>query len=74
MLFAPGSVALSLVPVASKNASNGEMPAVRTTFACNVRLPLLAVHEGPPAVVVPEATFTVTDWLALPPEPLQVSM
>jgi hypothetical protein len=57
--------------VASKNTNNGEMPAVRTAFACNVNLPLVALHEGPPAV--PEFTFTVTDWLALPPGPVHVS-
>jgi hypothetical protein len=63
---------LLVVPVASKNANIGEMPALRTALACTVRPPLVALHDGPP--VTTGLTFTVTDWLALPPEPVQVSV
>jgi hypothetical protein len=42
-------------------------------LACKLSPPLVALHEGPPAVVT-EETLTVTDWLALPPEPLQLSV
>ena len=73
MLLAPPRVGLSVVAVASKNASNGEMPVVRTTFACSFRLPLVLLQEGP-AAVTEEETFTVADWLALPPGPVQVSV
>jgi hypothetical protein len=58
--------------VASKNTSTGEIPELRTAFACNTSPPLVALQEAPPATT--PLTFTVTDWLALPPEPLQVSV
>jgi len=57
--------------VASKKTSIGEMPALRTTFARNTSPPLVAVQEGPPLTT--GLTLTVTDWLALPPGPVQVS-
>jgi len=44
---------------------------LRVTAARNVSPPLVALHEGPPAATT-GLTVTVTDWLALPPEPLQV--
>ena len=58
--------------MASKNISTGEIPALRTALACNTNPPLVALHEAPPATT--GLTFTVTDLLALPPAPLQVSV
>jgi hypothetical protein len=57
--------------VASKNISSGEIPDPRTAFARNTSPPLVALQEAAP--VTTGVTFTVTDWLALPPDPLQVS-
>jgi len=65
-------IALSLVPVASKNTKNGDTPALRTALARNANPPLVAVQEAPAVVVVTEVTFTVADRLAVPPEPVQV--
>ena len=47
------ATAESLVPVASKNTSSGEIPVVRTTKALRCRLPVTEVQVGP-AVVVSE--------------------
>ena len=63
---------LSVVPVASKNTKKGEIPAPRTIFAFKVSVPLVPVHDKPVGGGVLEATDTVTDWLALPPAPVQV--
>jgi hypothetical protein len=68
--------ALSVVPVASKNTSSGEIPASRTIFARNVSVPLVPVHDAPVGGAgggVLVETVTVADWLALPPVPVQVN-
>ncbi len=65
-------IALSVVPVASKNTNSGEIPVSRTIFARNVNVPLVPVHDIPVGGGVLEATDTVADWLALPPAPVQV--
>ncbi len=64
--------ALLVVPVASKNISNGDTPDLRTATARTVNPPLVALQEGPPTVTV--ETFTVTDRLELPPGPMQLSV
>jgi hypothetical protein len=58
--------------VASKNTSNGETPDLRTASARNVSPPLVALHDAPFTVTL--ATLTVTDRLALPPGPVQLSV
>ena len=66
----------SVVPVASKNINNGEIPEARSAFALSVSEPLEPVHEaavgGDDGGALAAATVTVTDWLALPPVPAQV--
>ena len=62
--------AVLVVPVASKNISNGDTPDLRTAFALNVNPPLVAVQEGPLTVTV--VTRTVAERLALPPGPVQL--
>jgi hypothetical protein len=51
------AAAESLVAVASKNASSGEMPFWRTTVALSCKLPLVDVHD---AAVEDAAEITVT--------------
>jgi hypothetical protein len=46
--------------------------ALRTALARKTNPPLVALQEAP--AVTTELTFTVTDWLALPPAPLQLSV
>jgi len=53
-------IALSVVPVASKNTRNGEIPAARTAFAFNDSEPFVAEQDEPVGGVV-ELTLTVTD-------------
>jgi hypothetical protein len=63
--------AVSVVPVASKNTRNGEIPVSRTTLAFSVRDPLVPEQDGPVGGGV-EPTVMVADWVALPPAPVQV--
>ena len=60
----------SVVPVASKNINNGEIPEPRTALALSVRGPLPAEQATPlePLIV------TVVDCVALPPGPVQLSV
>jgi hypothetical protein len=67
------ATAESLVPVASKNTSSGDMPVARATFALSCKLPLVAEHELP-AVTGGEVTDTVTLCAAEPPVPVHVSV
>jgi len=60
------------VPVASKNTSSGEVPDLRAANARNVSPPLVALQEGPFTATI--ETFTVTERLALPPGPMQLSV
>jgi hypothetical protein len=55
--------------VASKKAKKGDTPALRTARACKVKCPLAALHDEPSAA--DEATLTITDWLMVPPSPVQ---
>ena len=65
---------LSVVPVASKKTSSGEIPVDRTVLAFNDREPL--VVEQAPAAAGPVgaggATATVTLCVADPPVPVQL--
>jgi hypothetical protein len=47
------AAAESLVAVASKNTSSGDIPVARTTCALSCKLPICDIHVGP-AVVVPD--------------------
>ena len=67
-------IALSVVPVASKNTRSGEMPVSRTIFALKVSEPLVPVQDKPVGGGVLAVTVTVADWLALPPVPVQVNV
>ena len=65
----------SVVPVASKNTKNGDMPEARTTFALRAREPLVPVQEAVAGVVVAGAlTATDADCVVLPPSPVQFNM
>jgi hypothetical protein len=67
----------SVVPVASKNTSSGEIPVSRTIFARSVSEPLVPVQDIPVGGATGGAlavTVTVADWLALPPVPVQVNV
>jgi hypothetical protein len=66
-------IALSVVPVASKNTRNGEIPAPRTAFAFRLSEPLEPVQDAPVGGGV-ELTATVADCVAVPPAPVQVSV
>lgn len=67
-------IELSVVPVASKKTSNGEMPVERMVLTFNDRVPL--VVEQAPAGAGPVgtggATATVTLCVADPPVPVQL--
>jgi len=63
---------LSVVPVASKNTKNGEMPVPRTAFTFSESGPLEPVQDALVGGGV-ELTVTVADWVALPPAPVHVS-
>ena len=65
-------IELSVVPVASKNTRNGEIPAPRTALAFNDSEPFVAEQDEPVGGV--ELTLTVTDWVAVPPAPVQLSV
>ena len=67
-------IALSVVPVASKNTSSGEIPTSRTMLALSVSEPLVPVQDKPVGGGVFAVTVTVADWLALPPVPVQVRL
>jgi hypothetical protein len=41
------AIEVSVVPVASKNTKNGDIPAVRTVLTFSVRGPLVAEQAGP---------------------------
>ena len=62
---------VSVVPVASKNTSKGEIPVSRTALAFSVSEPLVPEQDRP-AGGGGEPTVTVADWVALPPAPVQV--
>jgi hypothetical protein len=66
----------STVPVASKNAKNGDIPAPLTTSALSFKLPLVDEHDIPAGVVVAvlAATATATLWVADPPAPVQLNV
>ncbi len=54
-------IALSVVPVASKNINNGEITGPRTTFAFKVSGPLVPVQDDPVGGGLLEVTVTVAD-------------
>lgn len=58
------AVAESLVPVASKNTRNGEIPVARTTEALSRKLPLIDAQVGP-AVAVSDPVLDELELLAL---------
>jgi hypothetical protein len=64
---------VSVVPVASKNTNNGEIPVLRTAFTLSVSGPLVPEQDKPVGGEAP-LTVTVADWVALPPAPVQVSV
>ena len=66
------AIEVSVVPVASKNIKNGEMPVVRTVLTFSVRGPLLTGHATPlTGGGAGEAIDTVTLCVADPPVPVQ---
>ena len=65
-------IEVSVVPVASKNIKNGEMPVVRTVLTFSVRGPLVTGQATPlTGAEGAEATDTVTLCVAEPPVPVQ---
>ncbi len=64
---------VSVVPVASKNTKNGEIPVLRTAFTLSVSGPLVPEQDKPVGGGV-ALTVTVADWVAVPPAPVQVSV
>ena len=62
---------VSVVPVASKNTKNGEIPEVRTVLTLNVRGPLVT-GQATPLTGAAEVTDTVTLCAIVPPVPVQV--
>jgi hypothetical protein len=57
--------AVSLVPVASKNANSGEIPDERVSFAFSVNAPLVEAQDG-------RLIATVADLRVVPPAPVQL--
>jgi hypothetical protein len=66
-------IELSVVPVASKNTKNGDMPEPRTAFTFRVSGPLVPEQDEPVGGGV-ELTVRVADLVAVPPAPVQVSV
>ena len=62
----------SVVPVASKNTSSGEIPVSRTVLTLSVSGPLEPVQAAGGGA--PELTVTVADWVVVPPDPVQLSV
>jgi hypothetical protein len=70
-------IELSVVPVASKNTTNGEIPVSRTALAFSVREPLVPEQDKPVGTGgdgEDALTATVADWVALPPVPVQFNV
>jgi hypothetical protein len=66
--------AVSVVPVASKNTKNGEIPVSRTALALSVRGPLVPVQDNAVGVLSGALAATVADWAALPrPAPKKIT-
>jgi hypothetical protein len=61
----------SVVPVASKNTRNGEIPDTRTALAFNANDPLVPVQLAP---ALGSLTVTVVDCCVLPPGPVQFNV
>jgi hypothetical protein len=51
----------SVVPEASKNTRNGEMPVPRTAFTFSVNGPFVAEHDEPLGGLTGDVTVTVAD-------------
>lgn len=64
---------VSVVPVASKNTRNGEIPEVRTVLTFSVSGPLVTGHATP-LTGAADATDTVALCAVDPPVPVQVSV
>lgn len=62
---------VSVVPVASKNTRNGEIPEVRTVLTFKVSGPLVT-GQATPVTGGADATDTVTLCAVVPPVPVQV--
>ena len=58
----------SVVPVASKNIKNGEIPEVRTALTFSESGPLVPVHANAVGTLI----VTVVDCWVLPPGPVQL--
>jgi hypothetical protein len=65
---------VSVVPVASKNTRNGEIPVSRTALALSVKGPFVPVQDKPVGALAGALTAMVADCVAVPPAPVQANV
>ena len=65
----PPLIEVSVVPVASKNIRNGDIPEARTVLTFKVKGPLVTGQATP---LTADVTDTVTLRAVVPPAPVQV--